>query len=73
MGVVTMVIFVVEDLLQVVDQSIEEGKLSWQAKWWASVRRLADAVPMTPIKIILVVWQIVSQVSVQKMNSLPPN
>lgn len=54
--------FVVVDLIRVVDEH-NVGTTSKRAKRLTSCRdRIVDAVPLTSIKVVLVAWQIVTQV-----------
>ena len=58
------VIFVLVDLVRVVDSStIERGKLERRALLFRD--RLVKALPLTAIKIIVVTWQIITQVRIR--------
>lgn len=58
-----VIAFLVVRLLEVVGDPTQEGdELEWVGRR-SLLRRLIDAVPMKAVKIIVVVWQIVGQVS----------
>lgn len=70
-AVLVVVAFLMAHLLQVVgDPSQQEGDLGG-ADYPSFLRRLMDAVPMPAIKFVVVVWQIVSQVSVYGLIFMP--
>lgn len=54
---------VVADLVRVVDESKTDTASTWKKRLTSCRDRIANAVPLTSIKIVLVAWQIVTQVS----------
>lgn len=61
-----VVTVVIEDLLRVVDRSLGGHGDSREIWCMSSMGRLVDGIPMTAVRIVVVVWQIVSQVSARK-------
>ncbi|CAM9767494.1 unnamed protein product, partial [Scytosiphon promiscuus] len=51
------------DLVQVVDEDGAETATSWEKKITSCRHRIANVVPLTSIKIVVVAWQIVTQFS----------
>lgn len=55
-------VLVIVDLLRVVDESPgPDGKRS-KMDCWSTIPSVADSIPLTAIKIVVVVWQVVTQV-----------
>lgn len=68
LAVMVIVTFVVADLLQVVQESSTQGGNDLKEfNYRSTVHHLMGAIPMSGIKIVVVVWQIISEVSV-RMN-----
>ena len=53
--------FAILDLVAVVDEQTDTGP-TWNNRVRSCRTRIAEAVPLTSIKIILVAWQIITQV-----------
>ena len=58
-----VIILVMVDLIRVVDEDDADTAPTWEKTLTSCRDRLANTVPLTSIKIIVVVWQIVTQVN----------
>lgn len=62
-ALVVVVCFIVADLVQVIDpEPTPETKASWRRRLSAWRVRVVKKFPRTAVKIVLVVWQIITQV-----------
>lgn len=58
-----IVALVIVDLIQVVDDNNAGAASKWEKKCTSCRDRIVNVVPLTSIKIVVVAWQIVTQVN----------
>lgn len=61
--VLVVVVLVIVDLIRVVNQDNTDTTSTWDRRFASCRARIADIVPLTSIKILVVAWQIISQVN----------
>lgn len=64
--VMALVLVAIIDLLQDVQEPGRVGSSRCGISRWSAIGRISESLPLTAIKIVVVVWQIVTQVSVRE-------
>ena len=64
-----VIVLVIADLLRVVDDDNTDTASTWEKRLTSCRDRITNTVPLTSIKIVVVVWQIVTQVNEGAMGS----